>query len=234
MIIQSWIDSLKLFAPKNFSLFLLVSLNTLIRSFKHVLQSTAFIFLASYLIVRIAIILIWGGSFPFQFVFGFLVPVFISWVMAVRPSVAQKTVLYYQSYWFSHGLYLLGALFPIMFYLAKATSIPFLNVVIASAMPPLCFGVFFYFDTSGGVSPFIISFWRGLKLFVYNLPASLILMTPIMSLIGLIYFLLPGYLGLFIGYLISLISVCLFMTIYVKKVHEQFTFYFKTKQKTVI
>lgn len=234
MIIQSWIDSLKLFAPKNFSLFLLVSLNSLMRSLKHVIQSTAFIFLISYLIVRVAIILIWGGTFPFQFIFGFLVPVFISWVMAVRPSVDLKTVLYYQSYWFSHGLYVLGALFPIMFYLAKATTIPFLNVVIACAMPPFCFGIFFYFDTPGGISSLMTSFWRGIKLFVYNLPASIILMIPMLSFIGSIYLLLPGYLGLFIGYLISLISVCLFMTIYIKKVHEQFAFYFNTKQKTAI
>ena len=237
-LIQSWVDSLTLFKPKNFQLFVMVTIKSIMQAYKIFLY---YFWWAMLLIAMCAV-----GSFFFSshdYVFlnvqykhvFFLTScwlfelLFLAACFSTRPSILQKDSHYFI---LQFKKIILFWIFMPLFSWSSATYYGYI------------FTVLFFADSEGGPKNFLLSLWNALKMVVFNLPL-------IMVLGGIIYG--SGWIGgqylaqllaergipvypkffLFfnvIGALLLPIGVCIYTNIYIKRLHDQFDLYFSKSQ----
>jgi len=85
----------------------------------------------------------------------------------------------------------------------------------------------FFLDSHGKVGDFFYSLFRGIKMFLYNMPFFIIFM----GMMGCLLFMLVGFIGLqwtlaLMPFVLPL-PLCFIVNFYTKKLHEQFPLYFK-------
>lgn len=197
---RSWRDSLSLFIPQNAKLFSLVTLKTIINSYKKILKDLWWLLIAA--LVSEALYYRYFGT---QSLFA-LVPA-IAWLLfifmaylTVRPSINKKNLRYYVGYipYFFYFLIMciLVALVPFYFkYISKVIAdlalnsnrfyfflyiplmyIPLLftfimpEVLPVYLVPLFSFFMFFLLDSRGRISDLFKSLWRAIKLIAYNYP----------------------------------------------------------------
>lgn len=96
---RSWRDSLSLFLPKNAKLFFLVTLKTIIESYKIILRDLWWLFALSF-----GLELIYSRYFPQNIIFclaallSWFITIFIMYLI-IRPSMKRKEWEYYNDYW---------------------------------------------------------------------------------------------------------------------------------------
>jgi len=189
-LLQSWKESLTIFIPKNFKLFLLVTLKSLLETTK-----TFFRYFWWLIVLELGgpPLLNMLGVFTkmpsgdvanivaFLTVFAQTITLFCLYLIA-RPSVAKKDYAY-----FKHYSYYVAIVFFIAFVcsLVVQMSLLYARVLLGSLLVPLLFlvmlpsalGAFFllfWFDSDGTIKNLFYSFVRSIKMVLYNYPFCLI------------------------------------------------------------
>lgn len=245
---QSWKDSLSLFIPKNAKLFLLVTLKSILQSYKFILLHLGLLFALSAVLEMIYIRYFGPHSF-------FVIVPLLSWLITIfgiyliiRPSIKRKGIEYYRN----HIRYFFGfAFLTILFLFVCVASILFLRLLGTPAIiirgiqiffllsdlvpffacPLLCFIIFFYLDRPTHIKNLFLSCRRGVLMSAYNYPFCLtVYFFFIACSLGLHYgALLLGANSLIVSLLTNLllpIPICIFNNFYVKRLHDQFDLYY--------
>lgn len=224
-LLQSWADSLTLLKPKNFQLFVMVTIKSILEAYK-----LYFKYFWWLLIVMPLFLFIMPNS-PVQYVMWLAVNCFLYGILFLgtcfitRPSILQKDCSYLRfqfkkSFW------------NILF-------IPLLFILSDSPWP--VFLVLFFADSEGGFKNFLFSLWNALKMVIYNLPLILVMIlfvavinlffySPIFIFNHLFFGTLFEYLFTAVEVFLMPISICIYANIYIKRLHDQFDLYFKQPQ----
>jgi len=237
-LIQSWVDSLTLFKPKNFQLFAMVTIKSIMQAYKILLYyfwwvmlliaicavAPRFIQLHDYAFANVQYKNLFFVTSCWLFELFFLAACF-----STRPSILQKDSQYFIA---QFKKIILFWIFMPLFSWSSAAYYGYI------------FTVLFFADSEGGPKNFLLSLWNALKMIVFNFPL-------IMILGGIIYG--SGWIGgqylaqiliargipvypqwfLFvnlIGALLLPIGVCIYTNIYIKRLHDQFDLYFSKSQ----
>lgn len=229
---QSWKESFLFFLPKNFRLFLLVTLKTMVTAYKTLFTYFWWLFLFtvpavySYLSVEYA--------FYVRFIAINLL--LFCYLLATRSSVRKKDTRYF----FSYGFYIFYFATTLCFVHALsivASRISGLTVLYdlidyGIAAPLFIFVMNFVLDSDGTVSSFFLSWWRALKMVFYNYPLCVISIMILRFLSNFIDWLLITvdvhtiFCALNLKVISLVIPYCFFANVYIKKLHEQFGVYF--------
>ncbi|MEX0849719.1 MAG: hypothetical protein WD055_05810 [Candidatus Dependentiae bacterium] len=250
LLLRSWKDSLALFIPKNFKLFLLVSLKTAMETYGNLL------YYFWWLILLVFVFEI-GCYYPECILLGpawylidsvLIVCLAFSLLMLVRPSVQPKGFHYFEEHAkkTAIGFVVLYFLFNfVRSHLGDAvlnalawlngqsliyeTLHPFAQFLYDQSpfimLPPFVFSVLFYFDSNGTIKSWLLSIVRGIVMFVYNFPFCLISVLACFGLWTVLHYISPLY-GKFLFFSFVPFVVSYFKTMYVKRVHDQFSLYY--------
>lgn len=212
-LLHSWRESLVLLQPKNLKLFLLVTLKSLtmaLRSWLIYAAPTLVVWaLLSNMIVRFS----YNTADMIIFVsYGWTAALTVSMILFMRPSVALKNCAYFRSY---AGRAFLLVTIGLLLYLVPR------NV---SVIAWLCYVNFSLFALDSDFYPMslIKSGIRGLRMIIYNFPVYVAFIVPAYLLESIV----QTQYGFIIRMLSLLIWTALFVNLYVKRVHDQFTLYF--------
>lgn len=237
-LVQSWVDSLTLFKPKNFQLFVMVTIKSIMQAYKILFRYFW------WLVLLIALCAV--GSF------------FFSSHDYVFLNVQYKHLFFFTSCWLFELLFLAACFSTRPSMLQKDSQyfiLQFKKIILFWIFMPLfswssatyygyIFAVFFFADSEGGPKSFLLSLWNALKMIFFNLPLMVILGGIIYGLgwMGGQYLAqvlitqgIPVYpqwylLCNVIGALLLPIGVCTYANIYIKRLHDQFDFYFSKSQ----
>lgn len=259
-LVQSWIDSLSLLKPKNLQLFLMVTLKSILETYKLmfkyfwwvlIIQLICYIYLSIQSFFMVAVVL--------QSLLFFMI------CAITRPSIVKKNCAYLRTQFFPYLCYagLIAGLSVIIF-LCKVSMPASFYVLFYTWIP---FFILFFLDSDKSIKSYFLSMWYALKMIFFNLPLivcayavlflfngaftwiaewiaellSSLAYQGLMSLVSnftslksivLILFSVIGGLHYFIlqGVLFLPISICLYANIYIKRLHDQFELYYKQPQ----
>lgn len=260
-LFQAWADSLTLLRPKNFKLFMLVTLKSIVETYKLLLRYWWWL----YVLIGIVTYGIESGSFikiflhlaphySFNYIYALLIffQSFFLYVMmfvtylTVQPSVSQKNFVYFYSY-VVHILYLFMSLLGSLVFLASLlfsfsvhVKWPWSSFLLRSLfLLSQIFMPFFFFDSSPGIKNLIHSAFNSIKMFVFNIPLVLLALVLCVGFTLFVrsfcfpfgYFIPANICGLVIIIVLFPAILCLFANIYIKKLHDQFDLYFPQPQE---
>lgn len=226
LLLRSWKESLLIYVPKNFKLFLLVTI-------KSAVQTYGYLIYYFWWLLLLLILLDVGCYYPecllpsglWNF-FDLLVKaccLLITFILA-RSSLSLKNVHYiieqlYKS-WF--GFFLLYLIF---YFLFKFFSYIFFALVL---MPIFICALFFYLDTFGSLQDLLLSWWRGIMMYLFNAPFFLVVSCVVAFLW---YQTASSYsiYGTYIFFLFVPFMVSYFKNMYVKRLHDQFNLYYAAR-----
>jgi len=167
-----------------------------------------------------------------------LIPFFL--ILSVRSSVEQKNYTYFLNYLPRYFFVLCFIIIMAMiknYILSVLTWTHYIDYLIHILIPIsvynspfLCFYIFFLLDSNGGLSGVGRSIERAIKMVIFNFPLCFILYAVFASIeffIGAINNFIFITLLLRTCSLITSIFICIWANIYIKKLHEQSSLYFK-------
>ena len=248
---QSWLESLQIFKPANFKLFLLVTLKSIVETYKTLFTKFWWVLLGF-------VAMDYGSGYVYAnypaylgtyFLLMVLLAIFILYVLflVARPSVQQKNWQYIWNYR-KHFLFflLMCLLVAVLFQNQLFWGHLFLIGVTFGVSPLFIVTTCFLLDSNGSVRSSILSIWRGIKFCIFNYPFCLLgllalhcLLYVLSLLFAYIFYILSMLLAaLMIDGGVSLrygnvifwpIPICFFMNFYIKRLHEQFELYFEKK-----
>lgn len=235
-ILQSWAESLTILKPKNFKLFLLVTLKSIVETYK--ILFTKFWPVSSALLLAMYCLLYVHDTIAnravislYTIFFGFFSILFLFLIfLMVRPSISQKNWHYVLRYW-QHFLFFFVTCVMITLIFMLTKKVPFFNFLLlvgyygCQASPLFVIVTGFLLDSDGSEKSMIYSCWRGLKFCLFNYP---------FCLFGFLFFYYSFYVlssfGVwYVSILLWPLPVCFFINFYVKRLHEQFDVYFEQK-----
>jgi hypothetical protein len=178
---QSWRDSLRLFIPSNFKIFILVTLNAIkqgiIPWLRHGLLPMV-IMLFGFHGISLIVHIVGNSTLINAFVtalpiFILIVAAYLSFTLclALRPSVARKNGAYFRSYW-PHfvwaviGILICGSLF-LLFMSPALTDVKCVHYVIT---PVLVFFTLFFVEMRPSLKGFLKAIRNASLMTFYNLP----------------------------------------------------------------
>jgi len=229
-LVQSWIDSLTLLKPKNAQLFIMVTVKSIIETYKLIrywwwVISLVWICFYAPILLRAFDFVPEGGqwidilltisSWAYQLMF------FVT-CMATRPSVMKKDYTYFR------------AQMPMFLYLVLFL-IFFPKVFWPGSLSQWhIFLVLFFADSDRRPKNFIFSMWYSLKMIIYNYPLLVImgicLYLPVLLFNNILFVNLDSpnkILAMnFMSSLVLPIGICTYANVYIKKLHDQFDLYF--------
>ena len=243
-LVQSWVDSLTLLKPKNFQLFVMVTIKAIIQAYKILLYYFWWVMLlialcaAAPYVIQPQQYMFYNVQYKHLFYFTSCLLyelLFLATCFSTRPSILQKDCAYFRLQFQRIALFWL--------------IVPFLAMIhdqlwSSSAYYVYIFTVLFFADSEGGPKSFLLSIWNAIKMIIYNQPLILVigLVTYLPVLIGGKYLpqllvergmpVYPQFFLIFnvIGALLLPIGVCIYTNIYIKRLHDQFDFYFSKSQ----
>ena len=233
-ILQSWQESLSLFKPSNFKLFLLVS----IRAFGLALKT---------------LFLYWGWLILFFWTYDYVIPESISqqlnidsvlrsillflFICCLRPTTPLKNAEYFAKM-FGKFWYVILIIIGLYWLDSK---LPDLNIIVDSSVY-LCFSLvltlflLFMVDSDGSIKSVLLSLYRSVKMLVYNLPWFLII-ALVFTILEILELGISMYVaqfsdslavivhnllqGVFYGFHITLLA-----NFYIKRLYDQIELYF--------
>jgi len=245
-LFQSWKESLLLFKPENFKLFMLVTLKLLIEAVKVWLKYFWWIIVFAVALDITSFFLkgiVLGLSLAFVRYF-----LLFAFFLSVWFSVKRKTL----SYFWSYKCYLVLLMIVVLLMVSEFILLMFLGgaiflifggpnayaafVVASTTERLLLFGpliwifVLFFLDSKGRVRDFCFSFWRSCKMLVFNFPFYLIMFLLSEFIRDLFHFNVSFIrltrLDFYINLLLLPIYICVFTNFYIKRMHDQSKFYF--------
>ncbi len=243
-LVQAWKNAVTLFYPSNFKLFILITIRSIVEAYKILLRYWWWLLV----LISGATLFGWSDTGFFFFLSVVLNYVFIFvFVLATRPSLNKKNVVYFSSY--------LPLFLPTF---AGFLSIKFLEVSLPNIIgidmdqwqslfllvksfsyATQVFFIFFFLDSDHTIKQLLQSLLRSVKMATYNYPICLFFGLIILGLEIAISFFVGIFLfaweeaELFLR-IIDLVSklvfvpiqLSVFANIYIKKLHEQFDYYF--------
>jgi len=235
-ILQSWQSSLALFKPQSLKLFLLVTLKSIIETYK--LLFTTFLPLCGIL-VALSFLNGWG-----------LLLTILLLCLIIRPSVLKKDYNYLKRYVFHFIYYVIVLLFIMMvedmfkisvawfvtcFEYHLALSLLMLIIFFVFLTAPLyIFNIFFYLDSDGRFNSLFKSIVRAIKMVIYSMPfvaiVSIVFLLISIMVTYLIRMIACRYIILFNLFFIMPSMLCFWNNFYIKNIHENFDLYFKRKE----
>lgn len=222
LLLRSWKESLLIYIPKNFKLFLLVTIKSALQTYGYLIYHFWWLLLLVILVdtgCYYPECLLPGSLWVFANMFLKALSLFIIFMLS-RPSVSLKNIHYIVEKLPNFGLGFL--LFYIFFYIVVAA---FKVLIVGLIMVPILIcSLLFYLDTAGSLEDVVLSLWRGIKMYLFNFP----------------FFLLSAIVVLGIWYQVTLLSiywkyvfflfvpfvVSYFKNMYVKRLHDQFNLYY--------
>lgn len=196
---SSWRDSLKIMIPKNFKLFLLVTLNAFIQALKPMVISLWWFFIPWF---GLEVASFWGYRFTYAISLEAYILLLILLrqaalfllYLSVRPSVKIKNNAYYLSYFFRFILFVLSD-WGVWFGLNAAYQYPIFNKIMHYGLfllpwtplylisPIVIFTFFFYLDSDGSILSLLRSIWQGFKMLIYNYPFCVLSMSVLYAIL---------------------------------------------------
>lgn len=172
-LFHMWKNSLKIFIPRNLKLFSLVSLNAVLQTYKVWLRLLWPLFILYMLAGVVAVYAPMSGALAVAiFNFG----LFVTLILAMRPSVKRKTYAYFYDYRWHVAM--MAVFFFVDFFVAMEHMYKpfFLAHLFAPVIViPLTTLMLFYCDTPGRLRDYFASCWRTIKMLWYGLPFYFIL-----------------------------------------------------------
>lgn len=238
---QTWKESLTMLKGENLKQFLLMTLNSLAKTYKVLFSQFWFIVIAALIMDMWAYYLLthvvhdstaqstWSTIIVWLSVFlgatGMLMLLCMAIFLCARSSVQNKTREYALHYW-RHFI----SFFFIWFFALICKNISLTLFIY------WIFFVFFLLDSDGGLRSVLTSFKRSLYMFFYNGPFMLIsicffwiLFLPI-AFLGQSFEMISFAVKFCLIHIIQLpLLICFYNTLYDKKKYEQFTLYFSEK-----
>ena len=251
-LLRSWKESLSLFIPKNAKLFILVTLKTIIQSYKLIFAHLWWLFLVSWALDVINARYFYNIFFALLPLFAWLITIFCVYLV-IRPSLQRKKFSYYweKAYYFIHFFIITIFVFFVFFSIVKLLSMlaplnefQYLSIITLSLMPsplmplfispPLTFMIFFALDSDGSLKSIFSSIIRGFKMALYNYPFCLIfyLICIAIALIGYVAILTFTFFGSsillssLVSHLLIPIPLSVLSNFYTKRLHDQFGLYY--------
>jgi len=223
-LFQSWYESILFLKPKNFRLLGLVTLRTLVSSYRLFVPIIVVYLLFDNNLWGLFGIHVQGFNYLQEII---LLNLFFLFVLIARPSVKRKGRGYFGDYiphfivWFCIKL----VLYPMLDLVAKYG---FWGGVINVIVLPLeLFFLLFFLDARLRVRSFFSCILRAFKMFIFNLPFLLI--------VGVLpYYIIFTYVSRvpvvfkYANILFLIGYICLFTNFYVKRLHDQFRIYFQS------
>jgi len=223
---QSWGDSLKLFLPKNFKMFGLVTLKSIGMTYKTWFRYFWWAFLAmicvDYLLIS-GLFFFPQILFPVAIIAKFLL--FVTLFLTVRPSTNKKNYSYYYGYfwhivWIGILFLLLGILLMIMgmgvyprvgilgqlmVAIRQASGLMFVPLFIILISPAMMF----YFDTKGSFRSLVFSCIHTIKMILYNFPFYVVSII-LLSLLILMFIIFFGFVQRIVALISPFLALALF------------------------
>jgi hypothetical protein len=227
-LVQSWMDSLTLLKPKNFQLFVMVTIKSIMEAYKVYFRSFWWAMLLMGM-CAMAPYFFQNQNYFFYISCWLYELLFLAACFSTRPSILQKDCTYFVLQFKRIALFWL--FMPLLSW-SSATYYGYIFIVL------------FFADSEGGPKSFFRSLWNALKMIFFNLPLILLLGGVIYAFgwIGgwcldrlVIAYDMPIYPQFFLlcnmfGALLLPIGVCIYTNIYVKRLHEQFDLYLNESQ----
>jgi hypothetical protein len=237
-LVQSWIDSLRLLKPKNFKLFAVETLKSIVETYKLMICTVMPHFLWHFIIVFLV----------FVSVQYFLEPNIYSFFDAVRD--------YNFSWLYEHSARLLYLMYALLFLAVCFIAYPsrerkdwnylgacYRKIILYWFILAVCFNVsefaagdvflvLFFLESEGGVKKFFLSIWYAFIMIVFNLP-FLMIIGVMLNLPGwlckavylykynTLIFISEPMLNI-IRILLLPIVICIYANIYMTKIRPQF------------
>jgi hypothetical protein len=252
-LIRSWKESLSIFLPKNFKLFLLVTLKSSAELCGNLFYFFWWLLLATFVFLI-------GGYYPAWILTGVIwliagnlliaALVFVLGMLA-RPSVLPKDYPYFKQHIKKTAVGFLGIyiLFDIVrAFLLNVSVYMILQSLLTGAtglflkplyiyvnfrlsfvpfmvFPPFLFVALFYADSDGSVKSWLMSFLRGLAMYIYNLPFCFV-SNILFFIVWFCFAQLSFEFSLYLLWLFVPVMLCYFKNMYVKRLYDQFNLYF--------
>jgi len=243
-LVQAWKNSITLFYPSNFKLFVLITIRSIVEAYKILLHYWWWLLL----LISGVTLFKWGDTGFFLFLSVVLNYMFIFvFSLATRPSLKKKDVAYFGSYFLLFLPTIAGFLSIKLFevLLAKFIGIDMdqwqsVRLLVKSfSYATQVFFIFFFLDSDHTMRQLLQSLLRSVKMTIYNYPICLFFGLIILGLeIAFIFFagiflfaweevaIFLRIIDLVNKVVFVPIQLSVFANIYIKKLHEQFDYYF--------
>lgn len=254
-LLSAWKQSLLLFEPKNFKLFVLVTFKTMWEGVKILLSWWWIFVLLHYALLKFfpysIVSEVKNKSLLIRYLNHFIVIISILlFCLAVRPSIKKKNLYYLKDYLLPLIIIIIAydLFYLIMSYMGK-----FAMLIGDIFFPAMLFFSFFLFDQKNIIKGTFYSFISAVKMVIYNLPLVLIL-----SFIGALLRVLVKFLKsslftqikiimgnasvvdswqfwavvcffILLNYFLRYFVVCIYNNIYIKNIHQHPELYIKQK-----
>jgi len=211
-LFQLWKDSLKIFIPRNFKLFCLVSLNAAIATYRVWLPQFWMLFVVSFVADLFPLLPFRLG--PLHLSVSALISImakyllFMTLLLSLRPSVRRKTYRYFLTYGPHIGF--IGLFFFIKTFFFQivgrvgpaAADLFAMSLFVPLALVPMTIFLMFYFDTPGRFKDLFSAIWpSGIKMVLFGLPFLVLFAWAA----HLVYWLMFYFLGLGLFPFVSII-----------------------------
>jgi len=243
-LVEAWKNAVTLFYPGNFKLFILMTIRSVVEAYKILLHYWWWL-----LVLMSGATLFKCGNTEFSFFLLIILNyIFIfAFSLATRPSLKKKNVTYFSSYlplFLPTFMGFLGIkLFEVL--LAKIIGInmdqwqPVRLLVKSFSYATQIFFIFFFLDSDHTIRQLLQSLFRSVKMTFYNYPICLFFGLIILGLeiafsfFAVIFLFAWEEVTIFLR-VIDLVNkvvfvpiqLSVFSNIYIKKLHEQFDYYF--------
>lgn len=234
-VASSWRESLKLFLPKNLSLFFLVTLNATIKALQVFCKQWGAL-VAGVFLVQLIIAYVLPTMKSQELSVFWLFNALLLFVLCVRSSSAQKNYSYFVSY----TLFIPIIVFYYILVRFKEAYVDFFPLSLLMS-PFFITTLFFLFDDSPSVKNALLALFRSFKMTVYNFPFYVVSYTFFLMirwtsnwLVGLFYkfvmnFSLAYWVGSVFLFLTAFVGYAFYITwfnsFYIKRVHDQYSLY---------
>jgi len=245
-LVQAWENAITLFYPSNFKFFILITIRSIVEAYKILLHYWW------WLLALISGATLFGLGNDTGFFFFLLVVLnymfIFAFSLATRPSLKKKNVTYFSSYLPLFLPTLTGFLGIKLFEVLLLPNIIGIDMdqwqsvfllVKSFSYATQVFFIFFFLDSDHTIRQLLQSLVRSVKMTIYNYPICLFFGLMILVLEIAVSFVVGVFLfvweetELFLR-IIDLISkvvfvpiqLSIFANIYIKKLHEQFDYYF--------
>jgi len=243
-LVQAWKNTLTLFYPTNFNLFILITIKSIIEAYKIIICYWWWLLL----LIGGTSLFWWNNTkfFDFFSIAFYYLFIFV-FSLATRPSVAKKNIAYFRSYFILFfptvagflSIKLLGMLLVKIIGIKMGQRQSIYLLIKSFSYATQVFFIFFFLDSTHSIKELLPSLFRSVKMTIYNYPVCLIFGLIILGLEIAFSFFAGSFLFAWgqVGLLLRIISLTnmlvftplqlsIFANIYIKKLHEQFDYYF--------
>ncbi len=242
-LIHAWKNIITFFYPSNIKFFLLITVNSILQAYKIIMKYWWWLIV----IIGGLNVLWWQNTRFFLLISVLLYYLFIFvFCLSTRPSIEKKDMAYFCSYLLLFfpamagflGIKLIGT--SVIKFIGPLGNWQSIYLFIKTfTYATQVFFLFFFLDSTHSIKQFLLSFVRAIKMTIYNYPICLIFGLSIVGIEIVFSFIVGRWLftwkeidlllraiSLINIFVFSPLQLSIFTNMYIKKLHEQFDYYF--------